>query len=300
MHASITRRGFLAMGAALLPLLLASCSPSSASSAPSASSPQSTAFRDHLAAAQESALNAMAWSELSALSERIGAAPDDATAALIGAEAGLLDDAGAIDRSQAKVVELSDGTLARVRLAGYRRGTLPDGTAAGLTFFFQEPIAFRGMTDAATAEGGWRSSPVRSWLNGEALDLLPADLREAIRPARKLTTETPDGPASATEDRLWLFSESELAGWTEQPPFPGLADEGPAYQLFEASPAGTDAFDDAYIRSDAETGAWECWWERTLDPNRDGFLFRSYGGTHTIAIQYAPNFELGIAPGFCV
>lgn len=285
---SISRRGLLALGAALS---LSACS--AGGGAPDGGSPQAEVLEDRLADAAASALNALTWQEVAELSARISAAGDDAEAAAIGAAAGVLDADGVPERSQAKVVELSDGTLARVRVVGYRRGALSDGTRAGLVLAFADAIASRGVTGSRSTEGGWAASELRSWLNGEALGLLPEDLRAVIRPAYKTTVASLGEEPGYTDDALWLLSESELAG-------EGAAEEGEALQLFEASPQGTPLFDDAFRRYDRATGAWDCWWERSLDPARESFLFRSYGGGHTQAIKYGPNFELGVAPGFCL
>lgn len=297
MRAGITRRGFVALSAALL---LSSCSFRRSDG----ESPQADVVADSLEAARSSAMGSMTWEELAALSGAMARAADDAGAAALGVSAGLLSEDGAPDRTQAKVVELGDGTVARVRVAGYRRGELADGSAAGLTLAFEDAIAFRGVTDSASTEGGWRDSSLRGWLNGEALDLLPADLRSVVRPAAKRTVSLLGEAAEVTEDALWLFSESELAGWADGAPYPELADEGAAYQLFEASPAGTELFEDAFVRHDPATGAWACWWERTVDPSpqSDTFVFRTYTGTRSASktIDYGPNFDLGVCPGFCI
>lgn len=295
----VTRRGLLALGAAVL---LSSCSSRFGGSGEG--SPQAGVVRDALEAARSSAMGSMSWAELSALSGEMARAADDAAAAELGAAAGIVAADGSPDRSQAKVVELSDGTAARVRVVGWRRDELADGSLAGLALAFEDAIAFRGVTSSASTEGGWAASDLRGWLNGDGLALLPDDLRSAVRPALKRTVALLGEGPSVTEDSLWLLSESELAGWSGEPPYEGLAGEGAAYQLFEASPAGTDLFEDAYVRHDPSNGAWACWWERTIEPaaQSETFVFRTYGGTRSASrtIDYGPNFDLGVCPGFCI
>lgn len=245
------------------------------------------------------------WQELSDIAAEVAAAPDDAAALEVARSYGLVTDDGRIDASQTKALTLDDGTQARVRLVGLRADERGDGTGkAGLTFAFETPLVSRGVNGEAETTGGWAESDLRAWLATDGLGLLPDDLAELVVPVVKRTVCEPGGEPTETTDALWLFSESELGGQDYLADAYGAAggvlDEGATYQLFAQGLADAADFEPAFVRSSASTGAWTCWWERTLDPDAESFLFRSYNGVHTVAIGYSANFDLGVCPGFCL
>lgn len=249
------------------------------------------------------ALDSLSWGDLAALSAEIAAAPDDASADEVARAAGIVGADGLIDASLSKSFELADGSPCSARVVGIRHDALAGGGVAGLSLQLCSPLARRGVVEGRDCEGGWEGSALRAWLNGDALDLLPAELAALVAPAEK-PSAAPDGSVSPLAEALWLPSEVELGGEayisaSYPDPAPALA-EGAPYRLFleaASAPGGAEA---ALVRPDASTGAWTCWWERTLAPGGDGFLFRSYAGGHTVAIDYAPNFRLGVVPGFCL
>lgn len=100
---------------------------------------------------------------------------------------------------------------------GFKADTFTDdGLPAGITFMFRTPIATRAVNDSA-ATGGWEQSSLRKWLAGEGMATLPDDLRNQIRSVRKLTNNTGGtkdaSSITATDDKLWLPSMSELCGY---------------------------------------------------------------------------------------
>lgn len=254
--------------------------------------------------ARTDALDSHSWQELSAISAEVAAAPDDATALEVARSYGLVTEDGRIDASQTKGLTLDDGTPARVRLVGLRADACDDGVT-GLTFAFDTPLTMRGVNDAASTTGGWEGSELRAWLASDGLALLPDDLEPLVTPVRKRTVCEPGGEAIETTDALWLFSESELGGedylvGSYGPLADAMLDEGATYQLFAQGLADAADFEPAFVRSSASSGAWACWWERSLDSSAESFLFRSYNGAHTVAIGYSANFDLGVCPGFCL
>lgn len=256
--------------------------------------------------ATPSALESSSWQELADIAAEVAAAPDDAAALEVARAYGLVTEDGRIDASQTKTLTLDDGTQARVRLVGLRADERADGTGvAGLTFAFDTPLTSRGVNDKAETAGGWAESDLRAWLAADGLGLLPDDLAELVVPVVKRTVCEPGGDVTETADALWLFSESELGGEaylvdSYGASAGGVLDEGATYQLFAQGLADAADFEPAFVRSSASTGAWACWWERTLDPDAGSFLFRSYNGVHTVAIGYSANFDLGVCPGFCL
>lgn len=248
-------------------------------------------------------LDGMSWAELAGLSAEIAAAPDDASAGEAAAAAGVVGADGLIDPAAYKTFELADSTPCAARVVGIRHDRAPGGGLAGLTFWVDSPIAYRGVTDGEDVSGGWEDCGLRSWLAGDALGMLPGDLAGLLRPALKRSAAT-GGAVVETEDALWLPSEAELAGeqWVrERYPDPGpYLDEGSPYRYFSERAADPAALQSSLVVRDGASGAWQGWWERTVAPGGDGFLFRWSTGAHTVAIDCAPNFELGVVPCFCL
>lgn len=256
-------------------------------------------------AASGCALDALSWSELSKISSLISAAPSVADGMSLLSSYGLANADGIPDPSQCKYLELADGTPALVRAVGAMADDLADGSGkVGLTLALCTPMAMRGMNESDTSEGGWQSCSLRSWLASEGMGLLPSELSSLIAPVTKKTVMEPGGPVIKTADSLWLFSESELAGsaWleTNEADAATLLGEGDAYELYSLALEDASVQEAALTRPNGFSGAWNCWWERTCSSDGKGFLFRSYGGSHTVAIGYTPNFELGVCPGFCL
>lgn len=103
-------------------------------------------------------------------------------------------------------------------------------------------LGYRRMNDDWTSEGGWLKCEMRRYLNEEVVALLPDEMLSAIKPRR----------FGDEEDRLWLFSETEIFGehdWTEKDP-----DRGYQFEYFK-NPHNRIKFD--------EDGDVNSWWERS-------------------------------------
>ena len=158
-----------------------------------------------------------------------------------------------------------------------------DGLPAGITFMFRTPIAMRAVNDSA-ATGGWEQSSLREWLADKGMATLPDDLRNQIRPVRKLTNNTGAtkdvSSITATDDMLWLPSMSELCGYQAPETFTEgceyLSDlyngEGEQYQLYREQSVSGLTTNDAMIRTVA--GQKICYWERTPAPTAAKALTR--------------------------
>ena len=184
--------------------LLSGHGPSTSSESPASDELAVKAFSDY------------SWDELSEIAQRISAAPDDQSGLEVARRFGIVGDDGRI-LDCVHAVQLSDGQVVTCRVVGVRADDLTDGSGkAGLTFMMSS-LAQRPMNDAATNVGGWGSSGLRSWLDAEGIALLPSDLAKSIKPVSKLTNNAgvvTDGfdVVSATTDKLWLFSSSEVFG----------------------------------------------------------------------------------------
>ena len=270
----------------------------------------------------KSSLKDYSWSELSEISKEISAADSDEEGKDLAIGYGLLD-AGGKMKGEAKPITLSDGTSASVVLAGIRQDTLDDGKKAGLTFVFADAPATHAMNSESSNVGGWEKSEMRSWLNDDFADMLPSDLKGVIAAASKKTNSaggTTPGSVSSTSDKLWLpslvevagsVSPNSLVGGTSSAKIPASVynAEGKQYQLFSEKGAAagegnavlqrTFTGDDSNGSGIVVSGEASPWWLRSLSTTwTSGFEATTAEGDPQNA--WITDYELGVAPGFCL
>ena len=149
------------------------------------------------------------WDDLARVARLVSEAPTDEEGVRIAREWG-------IEVGDVRPLSLADGRQASVTVVGIRCDERADGEGrAGLTLMVS-PISVRPINDADTNDGGWEASSLRAWLQGDGLSLLPEELASAVVPVSKSTNNvgfsSDPSCVSGTEDRLWLFSLSEVAG----------------------------------------------------------------------------------------
>jgi len=262
-------------------------------------------------------MSAYSWSELSKISTEIHDAATDAEGRDIAIQYNLLSSSGKLDTSS-KSVTLSDGSIAHVQLAGIRHDDLASGGKAGLTFVFTEAPIAHEMNDDASNEGGWEKSEMRAWLNDDFADMLPSDLKGAIKAASKKTNSsayTSPGSVSTTSDKLWLPSLVEIGGSVAPNdvvkgsgiPAATYNAEGKQYQIFsEAKVSGNDENDKLKRAFTGENGSGivmhgePCsWWQRSLSMTwTSGFAAVDEEGNPFNA--WITDYEIGVVPGFCL
>ena len=269
----------------------------------------------------KSSMSSYSWSELSAIAMEIHDAESDADGMEIAESYNLLN--GGKPDGSTKSITLSDGTTASVTLAGVRQDDLASGGKAGLTFVFADAPVTHAMNSDSSNEGGWEKSEMRSWLNDEFIDMLPSDLKGVIVAANKKTNSaggTTPGSVSSTSDKLWLLSLVEvsgsvspgsLVGGTNSSKIPAAVfnAEGKQYQLFSAKgvSAGEEnsvlqrvfTGDDSDGSGIVVTGEASPWWLRSLSTTwTSGFEATNAEGDPQNA--WITDYELGVAPGFCL
>lgn len=261
--------------------------------------------------------DAYSWEELSKISEEISKAGSEDAAAGVAKTYNLTTSEGKLDGTQVKFVTLSDGTQAVVQIAGFAHDDKTDGGKAGITFIFKDAIAEHVMNSEPTVVGGWEKSAMRAWLSYDVLGMLPEDLRTRIVAVDKLTNNvgpTTSASATATSDKLWLYSLTELAGNIMEYQDAGyengaildavLNAEGREYKLFQDSNVDLD-ISNAILAKTFE-GESCYWWERSPIPDKDlfaqFFTHASPDGNPNYDFSYYtwPDKTLGVVPGFCI
>ncbi|HJA28572.1 MAG TPA: hypothetical protein IAA15_03225 [Candidatus Olsenella pullicola] len=297
----------VALGAALLYLVLAGDVSSSRQGEPQRQELVAKAFSEYT------------WDELAQVADLIGSAETDDAAREVATSYNL-------SVGDVRPLPLDNGITAQLTIVGIYHDERTDGAGkAGLTLM-TSPIALRAMSSSGTNAGGWESSELRAWLAGEGADLLPDELASAIVPVSKLTNNvgvTADvASVTQTSDALWLFSASEVCGqvsWftdeygTEPNAHTGYVDfkrydallsaEGEQYEYF--SGAGVTATSDpGNVLALPYGGSTVAWWYRTAYPysftGEDASYFyqvmaSGYPGTTGLASEPA-----GIVVGLCL
>lgn len=149
------------------------------------------------------------WEELAYVAWLIAEAPSDEEGVNTAREWG-------VEVGDVRPLSLTDGRQASMTVVGIRCDERSDGTGrAGLTLMVS-PISIRPMNESGSNEGGWEASSLRAWLKDDGLALLPTELAEEVASVRKSTNNigiaSDHSCVTATDDRLWLFSLSEVAG----------------------------------------------------------------------------------------
>ena len=169
---------------------------------------------------------------------------------------------------------LKNGEIVAVRVAH----------AKGKMFFVLEDCLNEEhvMNDTATTAGGWADTEMRRYLNEEVFALLPDDLQAVIAPTK--IVQIVDGERVETEDRLFLFSMTQVFGigpWTQREP--------------------EDVQLDCFIREKdrvkecGDSGTWFWWLRSAISATTFYSVYTSGNYSNNIA-----NVSYGVALGFCL
>lgn len=263
-------------------------------------------------------LDAYTWEELALISRKIQETSSIENALEVALTYHLVDSKHSLKSENTKTVRLSDGTKAQVQIVGFKADTLTDdGLPAGITFMFRTPIAMRAVNDSE-ATGGWEQSSLREWLAGEGMATLPYPLHLQIRSVRKLTNNTgatkDASSITATDDKLWLPSMSELCGYQAPETFSEgfeylsalYSGEGDQYQLYREQGVSGLTANDAMIRT--VDGKKIYYWERTpsadCSEGADSTYFNRVGKDGDVFCWATPGNDPDqktyVLPGFCI
>lgn len=256
------------------------------------------------------------------------------------AEYGICDESGVI-KDQIKRFKLKDDTICEVRVVGIMQdklspaqengdfdlsslnpfrtsgSSLQHGSKAGLTFVCAEVPATSVYMQSPTADGGWQSSELRSYLATTLFNNLPDYLQQRIVSVEKMTNNvgyTSDASsATATQDKVWEPSVIEVNGevnWDEgdyasgrRPNDTVMNAEGAQYQWFSQSRDASGTLPPDKLQMTFR-GMSTSWWYRTIFPTST--MFGSTPYACCVMESGYPNGHLdvttsaGVAFGFCL
>ena len=178
-----------------------------------------------------------------------------------------------------------NGTNYRIDIIGKNHDTYTDGGTAPLTFQMHDCYdTTYAMNSSNTNSGGWNSCAMRNTHLPAILNLMPAEVKAAIREVQKKTSAgSQSSSIQTTNDKLFLLSEIEVFGSTTH----SFAGEGTQYAYYKAGNS----------RVKKVNGSARWWWERSP---RSGNSSSFCGVGHTGGVSFnGANGSYGVAFGFC-
>lgn len=250
--------------------------------------------------AARQAVEDYSWDELSQISQKIAAASSDTEGLEIAKKYNLVSAAGTLDGTQAKTLQLSDGTSVKMRIAGFRQDERADGSGkAGITLIADSTVGERAVSDSGNAD--WGSSTLRSWLNDEFASELPDEVASKIVEVNKTTTRATDmSSQETTADKVWIISYSELVGTLDSGSYRYsiYTPEGAQYKLFADLGCTWGANSEHY----KVAGGIGRWWLRSPDPLDASCHIapNNENGAPGYARNCAVSSGVGVVPAFCL
>ena len=178
-----------------------------------------------------------------------------------------------------------NGTNYRIDIIGKNHDTYADGETAPLTFQMHDCYGTTyQMNSSNTNSGGWTNCAMRSTHLPAILNLMPAEVKAAIRDVQKKSSAgNQSSSIQTTNDKLFLLSEIEIFGSTTY----SFAGEGKQYAYYQAGNSKVKNL----------SGSAYTWWERSPASGYSAaFCFVLSSGN---ADAYRASGSGGVAFGFC-
>lgn len=178
-----------------------------------------------------------------------------------------------------------NGKAYRIDIIGKNHDTYAAGGTAPLTFQMHDCYTeTKQMNSSNTNSGGWQNSAMRTTHLPAILNMMPAEVKAAIRDVQKKSSAgNQSSSIQTTNDKLFLLSEIEIFGSTTY----SFAGEGKQYAYYQAGNSKVKNL----------SGSANYWWERSpYSSNSAAFCFVSSDGS---ANAYDASYSIGVAFGFC-
>lgn len=178
-----------------------------------------------------------------------------------------------------------NGKAYRIDIIGKNHDTYASGGTAPLTFQMHDCYTeTKQMNSSNTNSGGWNSCAMRSTHLPAILNLMPAEVKAAIREVQKKTSAgSQSSSIQTTNDKLFLLSEIEIFGSTTY----SFAGEGKQYDYYKAGNSKVKNLN----------GSANVWWERSpYSSNSTSFCLVHSNGRAT---ANGASDSSGVAFGFC-
>lgn len=178
-----------------------------------------------------------------------------------------------------------NGQQYRIDIIGKNHDTYASGGTAPLTFQMHDCYTeTKQMNSSNTNSGGWQNSAMRTTHLPAILNMMPAEVKAAIRDVQKKSSAgNQSSSIQTTNDKLFLLSEIEIFGSTTY----SFAGEGKQYDYYKAGNSKVKNL----------SGSADSWWERSpYSSNSTCFCIVNSDGS---ADWYNASNSIGVAFGFC-
>jgi hypothetical protein len=178
-----------------------------------------------------------------------------------------------------------NGKAYRIDIIGKNHDTYASGGTAPLTFQMHDCYdETKQMNSSNTNSGGWQNSAMRTTHLPAILNLMPAEVKAAIRDVQKKSSAgNQSSSIQTTNDKLFLLSEIEIFGSTTY----SFAGEGKQYDYYKAGNSKVKNL----------SGSANAWWERSpYSSNSARFCIVHSSGS---ADANNASYSYGVAFGFC-
>lgn len=173
-------------------------------------------------------------------------------------------------------------------------------TACGFVVEFADIVEVRNMNNSSTNTGGWPSSDLRTYANGEFLNKLPSNLQDAIIDTKVISGHgNTEGETNFTStDKIYLFSNSEIIQNSDK--LDTAYDKTRQLDYYKRSGASNENFSSAKKMNDIAVG----WWLRTPPPESSGYgdnksFWTAYADAGFNNINaYQLDCNIGFSPAF--
>lgn len=178
-----------------------------------------------------------------------------------------------------------NGTNYRIDIIGKNHDTYAAGGTAPLTFQMHDCYTeTKQMNSSNTNSGGWQNSAMRTTHLPAILNMMPAEVKAAIRDVQKKSSAgSQSSSIQTTNDKLFLLSEIEIFGSTTY----SFAGEGKQYDYYKAGNSKVKNL----------SGSAYSWWERSPYSSNSARFCRVYINGNAGAND--ARYSYGVAFGFC-
>lgn len=188
-----------------------------------------------------------------------------------------------------KPVTLTTGETIELQIAGFNHDTFSDGVTAPVTFVMKDCLnttAKMNSSDINTT-GGYTASAMKTWVENNIYNKLPADLKAIVAPVKKKCYTTYNQASSLIEANynVWLLAEAEVFDSVSYTVGNG---EGTKYPIFT----------DNTSRVKKVNGSLNSWWLRSASSSSstnfvcvfpDGYVSNNFA-----------SLSIGVAVGLCI
>lgn len=186
-----------------------------------------------------------------------------------------------------KDVTLTTGETITLQIAGFNHDTYSDGVTAPVTLVMKDCLNTKAqMNSSDTNAGGYPASAMKTWVENNIYNKLPADLKAIVAPVKKKCYTTYNQASSLSEANynVWLLAEAEVFDSVSYTVGNG---EGTKYPIFT----------DNASRIKKVNGSASGWWLRSADSsNLSRFVGIGSGG----GVYYdGASYSYGVAVGLC-